>query len=77
MEFIPFWNGSSIARTFDFNRVEEYCDCSYGYQLALLDNQMNHPEYENPFAKMSDDEILECLNEGSKDFRSIDAEFNL
>jgi restriction endonuclease S subunit len=61
----------------NYERIEEYCKCSNGYQLQILDNQMSHPEYENPLAKMNDEELLAYLNHSSQELAAIDAEFNI
>ena len=60
-----------IEPAFDIELVEVFCDCHYGTEARRLLNQMNHPEYENPLAKMTDDELVEHLTECSKDLEAL------
>ena len=58
-----------------FETQEVACKCHWGQQWQIMQDRMRHPEYENPFLKMSDDEIIATLNKSSDDQRAIDAEF--
>ncbi len=51
------------------------CSCPYGTSYKEYLNSKNRPEYENPFLLMTDEEILNILDESSKDQRAIDQEF--
>ena len=53
------------------------CDCEAGRQWQIWQNMMSHPEYENPFLNMTDDEIIEALDKASENQRINDSEFTL
>jgi hypothetical protein len=80
-----FW-ASPIGLSADFSQpqnLESYktrdvaCDCEAGRQWQVWQDRMNHPEYENPFLKMTDNEIIETLTKASENQRINDSEFNL
>lgn len=60
-----------------YTKEEVYCDCHWGERVEILDSQMRHPEYVNPFSVMSDEEIIATLTRMSDNQRAVDAEFNV
>lgn len=66
---------SAIYGAYDVEEVP--CDCYHGQQYQIFLDRIRHPEYENPFLKMTNDEILQTLRESSDNQRAIDSEFDL
>jgi hypothetical protein len=58
-----------------FETEEVFCNCWHGEQLQIIKNRMSHPEYENPFLSMSDEEIIDSLTRASDNKKAIDLEF--
>lgn len=58
-----------------------YCNCDWGIQRQVLENRMSHPEYENPLAKMTDEELLTYLDVVARideeRQKLVDSEFNV
>jgi hypothetical protein len=71
------WLNNAIASNGSFTTEEVFCSCYYGEQLQIIENRMRHPEYENPFESMTDEEILERLTNASKDLDAIASEFDV
>ena len=71
------YDGRKPVNEFPNEVTKEICACEHGRKYKALQDQINHPEYENPFLKMTDNEILTTLDKASKDQNAIDLEFNL
>lgn len=63
--------------SFTTREVEVACDCIYGREWTIFMDRMNHPEYRNPFAKMTDEEIFKVLNDTSDNAKAVDQEFDV
>lgn len=60
--------------TCSYTTEEVICDCPYGKRYAEWENSTRHPEYENPLAKLTDEELLDLLKKTRPD--PVDEEFN-
>lgn len=65
----------------DFRVKETTCNCDWGKEREVWENRMSHPEYENPLAKMSDQDLLTYLKAmdriDQEREKIIDSEFNI
>jgi hypothetical protein len=60
---------------FESTKEEVYCTCWHGQELQVTRDRMNHPEFENPFTDLSDEEIIELLSRESDRQKLIDSEW--
>jgi hypothetical protein len=69
--------GVPVPVSASFEQKKVFCNCMFGDRLQVIRNRMAHPEYENPFAKMSDAEVLATLDRFSRDRIAMSKEFDI
>lgn len=56
-------------------KEEVYCNCWHAEELQIVRDRMKHPEFENPFKNLSDEEILELLRREDDRQKLINSEW--
>lgn len=59
---IDSFGGGRFTEDYCNTIKDEYCDCPAGIRLKAVDRQIADPSFVNPFAVMTDEEIISMLS---------------